>query len=62
MPTPGGMTFDEVVYLVNCVVESGREVVGFDISEVVTSLNERMDAIVAARLLAKLSVAMLRNR
>ena len=62
MPTPGGMTFDEVVYLVNCVVESGREIVGFDISEVVTSLNERMDAIVAARLLAKLSVAMLRNR
>ena len=62
MPTPGGMTFDEVVYLVRCVVESGREIVGFDISEVVTSLNEKMDAIVAARLLAKLSVAMLRNR
>ena len=62
MPTPGGMTFDEVVYLVRCVVESGREIVGFDISEVVTSLNDKMDAIVAARLLAKLSVAMLRNR
>lgn len=62
MPTPGGMTFDEVVYLVNCVIESGREIVGFDISEVVTSLNSRMDAIVAARLLAKLSVAMLRKR
>lgn len=60
-PTPGGMTFDEVVYLVNCVVASGREIVGFDISEVVTSLDDRMDAIVGARLLAKLSVAMLRK-
>lgn len=61
-PTPGGMTFDEVVYLVNCVVESGRAIVGFDISEVVTSLDDKMDAIVGARLLAKLSVAMLRGR
>ena len=61
-PTPGGMTFDEVVYLVNCVVESGRNIVGFDISEVVTSLDNKMDAIVGARLLAKLSVVMLRNK
>ena len=60
-PTPGGMTFDEVVYLVNCVVASGREIVGFDITEVVTSLDDKMDAIVGARLLAKCSVAMLRK-
>lgn len=61
-PIPGGMTFDEVVYMVNCVVESGRKIVGFDISEVVTSLDSRMDAIVGARLLAKLSMAMLRSK
>ncbi len=61
-PTPGGMTFDEVVYMVNMVVESGREIVGFDISEVVSSLDDKMDAIVGARLLAKLSVAMLRSK
>ena len=61
-PTPGGMTFDEVVYMINCLVESGREIVGFDISEVVTSLDDKMDAIVGARLLAKLSVAMLRGK
>ena len=61
-PTPGGMTFDEALYLVNMVVASGREIVGFDISEVVSSINDKMDAIVGARLLAKLSVAMLRNK
>ena len=48
--------------MVNCVVESGRKIVGFDISEVVTSLDSRMDAIVGARLLAKLSMAMLRSK
>ncbi len=58
-PVPGGMTFDEVVYLVKTIVESGREVVGFDISEVVSSIDSKMDAIVGARLLAKMCVAML---
>ncbi len=61
-PTPGGMTFDEALYLVNMVTASGREIVGFDISEVVSSINDKMDAIVGARLLAKLSVAMLREK
>ena len=60
-PVPGGMTFDEVVYLVKTVVESGREVVGFDLSEVVSSIGDKMDAIVGARLLAKMCVAMLRK-
>ena len=60
-PVPGGMTFDEVVYLINTVVESGREIVGFDISEVVSSINNKMDAIVATQLLAKMCVAMLRK-
>ncbi len=60
-PTPGGMSFDEALYLINMVVASGRNIVGCDISEVVTSLEDKMDAIVGARLLAKLSVAMLQN-
>ena len=60
-PTPGGMTFDEVMYLINSVVESGREIVGFDISEVVSTLDDDMDAIVAARALAKMSVAAIKS-
>ena len=58
-PVPGGMTFDEVVYLVNCVVKSGREIVGFDITEVVSNIDDKVDAIVAVRLLTKLIVACL---
>lgn len=59
MPVPGGMTFDEVVYLVNCVVKSGRQIVGFDITEVVSNIDDKMDAIVAVRLLTKMIVAAL---
>lgn len=58
-PVPGGMTFDEVVYLVNCVVKSGRQIVGFDITEVVSNIDNKMDAIVAVRLLTKMIVATL---
>ena len=61
-PVPGGMTFDEVLYLVNTVVESGREIVGFDISEVVSSLDNKMDAIVGAKVLAKMCLAMVRGK
>ena len=55
------MTFDEAVYLVNCITESGREIVGFDISEIVSSIDNKMDAIVGARLLAKMCMAVLRR-
>ena len=61
-PVPGGMTFDEVVYLVNCVVKSGREIVGFDITEVVSNIDDKMDAIVAVRLLTKMIVATLNKK
>lgn len=60
-PVPGGMTFDEVTYLINAVVESGREIVGFDIVEVVSKIDNKMDAIVAARLLSKMCVASIRS-
>ena len=59
-PVPGGMTFDEVIYLINSVVASGRKIVGFDISEIVPNLEYTMDATVGARLLGKMIVAALK--
>ena len=59
-PVPGGMTFDEAIYLINSVVASGRKIVGFDITEVVPALKNKMDATVASRLLAKMAVATLK--
>ena len=53
-PVPGGLSFREAVYLLVTVVESGREIVGFDLCEVAPSHEEEWDANVGARILYKL--------
>lgn len=55
-PVPGGLGFDEALYLVECVARSGRRIVGFDLVEVVPRAEEPLDAIVGARVLYKLSL------
>ncbi|MEZ5013038.1 MAG: agmatinase family protein [Chitinophagales bacterium] len=52
-PVPGGLSFDEAVYLLRAVAESGRQIVGFDLVEV-TPAKDGWDAIVGARLLYKM--------
>lgn len=59
-PVPGGLNFNEAVYLVNRLVATGHEIVGFDITEVVPNINNTMDSTVAARLLGKLAIATLK--
>ena len=53
-PVVGGMTFDEAVYLMDCVARSGRRVVGFDLVEVVPDIKDKTDASVGARMLYKM--------
>ncbi len=53
-PVPGGISFNEAVYLLEMVVNSGRKIIGFDIVEVTPSPKQRVDAIVGARVLYKL--------
>ena len=53
-PVVGGMTFDEAVYLMDCVARSGRRIAGFDLVEVVPALNDKTDASVGARMLYKM--------
>ena len=53
-PVPGGLTFDEAACLLECVVRSGRRIIGFDLVEVVPSDDDRTDVIVGARMLYKL--------
>lgn len=58
-PVAGGMTFDEAVCLINRVAESGREIVGFDLTEIVPVMESGVDAAVGARMLVKLCAAAL---
>ena len=50
-PVPGGLSFYEATFLVEAVVQSGREIIGFDVSEAGDSI---WDANVAARILFRL--------
>ena len=61
-PVAGGMTFDEAVCLINRVAESGREIVGFDLTEIVPVMESGVDATVGARMLVKLCSAALRSK
>ncbi len=53
-PVCGGLTFNEALYLIESVVNSGRQIIGFDLVEVSPNTKGRQDAIVGARMLYKL--------
>ncbi len=57
-PAPGGLMFEQALYLIDEIVASGRRVVAFDLCEVVPGI-DLADAYVAARLLYRLSCAAL---
>jgi agmatinase len=61
-PVPGGFEFEQVVYLVQKLVESKKQIIGFDINEVSPGEDE-WDANVGARLLYKISnMCLISNR
>lgn len=54
-PVPGGLSFEEAVYMIAAVARSGRRIVGFDLNEVAPGpRGDEWDANVGARLLYKL--------
>jgi agmatinase len=54
-PVPGGLDFNEAVYLMAEVARSGRRIVGFDLNEVSPGPEGEWDANVGARLLYRLT-------
>ena len=52
-PVPGGLQYEQAVYLINEIITSGRKIIGFDLVEVAPGADE-WDAIVGARMLYKL--------
>jgi len=56
-PVPGGLSFQEAVYLLNQLILSGRKIIGFDLNEVGAGT---WDGIVASRLLYELCILTLR--
>lgn len=54
-PVPGGFQFEEAVYLIKLLVESGRKIIGFDLNEVGGAGND-WDGNVGARMLYQLCI------
>lgn len=51
-PVPGGLSFEEAVYLINQVKASGRKIIGFDLNEVAPQSDDKeWNANVGARVL-----------
>ncbi len=54
-PVPGGLTFQEALYLLDQLVRSGKKIIGFDVCEVG---HGQWDANVGARVIYRLAAAM----
>ena len=61
MVVAGGIRFPEVVYLLGRIVDSGRRIVAFDLSEVVPDMDDKTDAAIASRLLYNICSMALKN-
>ncbi len=53
-PVPGGFDYQEIMYLLKKLVESGRKIIGFDLCEV-AGLGNEWEGNVAARILYKMA-------
>lgn len=53
-PVPGGLNYNEAVYLLLSLRQSGRRIIGFDLTEVCPGERDEWDANVGARVLYKL--------
>lgn len=58
-PVPGGLNFQQVIYLIQQVRNSGRKIIGFDLCE---CGEDEYDAIIGAHLLFKLALNMSATR
>lgn len=61
-PVPGGLSFNEAVYLLAKIVDSGHRIVGFDLCEVAPGKDNEWDANVGARILYKLCNLSLKSK
>ena len=54
-PVPGGLDFNQAIYLIQKLVKAGKTIIGFDLCEVAPGDGDQWDGNVGARLLYKLS-------
>jgi agmatinase len=53
-PVPGGFEFEDALFLIESLIKTGREIIGFDLVEVAPGESGEWDANVGARMLYRL--------
>lgn len=61
-PVGGGLSYNQAIYLLEQLVESGREIIGFDLVEVVPHSEDLTDLVVGTRMIYKLCGLTLRSQ
>jgi len=61
-PVPGGLDYNEAIYLLNLIVSKGHKIIGFDLCEVGYNPQNDWDANVGARILFNLSMLTLKSQ
>lgn len=54
-PVPGGLEFEQLFYLFETLVKSGRKIIGFDLCEVAPGVQDDWDSMVGVRALYRLA-------
>ena len=57
-PVPGGLSYNQASYLLKCLANSGKKIIGFDLCEVANGGEISIDANVGARILYKLCLSL----
>jgi len=60
-PVPGGLSFDQAMYLLDLLVKNKRTIIGFDLVEVAPGSDNSVDSIIAARILFRLSAILIKT-
>ncbi len=60
-PVPGGLEFEQITFLLEKIVESGKKIIGFDLCEVSPG-NDEWDANVGSRALYKLATLAVKSK
>ena len=61
-PVPGGFSIEELVFLFEKLISSGRNIIGFDLCEVSSRNENEWDGNVGARILYKLCLLALKSQ
>jgi agmatinase len=60
-PVPGGLEFEQVFFMLEALIKSGRKIIGFDLCEVAPGVTDDWDSMVGIRALYRLALLLAKS-